>query len=106
MKYHNRKTRVFGIMFDSKHEAERYLVLRDMERDGKISDLRLQVKFELIPPFKIGGKAYRSANYIADFVYTKNGKQIVEDAKGVRTSVYQLKKKLMAWRHGIEIREV
>lgn len=106
MKYHNRKTTVMGKTFDSKHEAQRYLVLRSMEKAKLISGLQTQVKFELIPAFEVNGKTYRAASYIADFVYWQNGKQIVEDAKGFRTDVYQLKKKLMAWRHGIVIKEV
>lgn len=34
------------------------------------------------------------------------GEEVVEDAKGVKTAVYQLKKKLMADRYGILIQEV
>ena len=78
-----------------------------MERAGIISDLTRQVRFELIPAVKEGGKVkQRATSYIADFVYKQGGQQIVEDAKGVRTEVYKLKKKLMLWRYGIEIKEV
>ena len=51
-KYNNTKVIVNGIKFDSKKESERYIVLLEHERDGSISDLKLQVKFELIPPIK------------------------------------------------------
>jgi hypothetical protein len=83
-----------------------------MERAGLIYGLQRQVKFELIPNIYEGKKvAQRSASYIADFVYQEkesNGEShiVVEDAKGVRTDVYKLKKKLMRWVHGIEIQEV
>lgn len=52
------------------------------------------------------GKTIRPSYYIADFVYTCGGEEVVEDAKGVKTAVYQLKKKLMADRYGILIQEV
>ena len=105
-KYHNTKTTVFGHTFDSRHEAERYIVLRSMEKSGLISNLRLQVPYELVQGRKIKGKAIRPSYYIADFVYTCGGEEVVEDAKGVKTAVYQLKKKLMADRYGILIQEV
>jgi hypothetical protein len=78
-----------------------------MQRAGVISDLRLQVPYELIPAQRIDGKVVeRAVNYIADFVYMENGVTIVEDAKGCRTKEYILKRKMMLWRHGIRIREV
>lgn len=105
-KYHNVRTVVNGIAFDSAHEAERYVVLRALERQGVISNLRLQVPFELIPKLQLNGRTVRATKYIADFVYLRGGEEVVEDAKGVRTAVYQLKKKLMLWQHGIDIKEV
>ena len=52
-KYNSRKTTVDGITFDSKKEARRYLVLKQMEQDGEIKNLRLQVPVELVPSFEI-----------------------------------------------------
>ena len=52
-KYNSRKTTVDGFTFDSKKEAKRYLELKQMEKDGLINDLQLQVPFVLIPPFEI-----------------------------------------------------
>lgn len=43
-KYHNTKTTISGHTFDSRHEAERYIVLRSMEKSGLISDLRFKKK--------------------------------------------------------------
>jgi hypothetical protein len=106
-KYHNKKTVVDGITFDSKHEAERYKELRMLQIAGEISELRLQVPYELIPLMKLNGETFRSTKYVADFVYKdKNGNEIVEDAKGMKTDVYKLKKKLMAYIHHIIIQEV
>ena len=107
-KYGNRKTEVDGILFDSAKEARRYGELDLMLKAGDIRDLRLQVSYELIPAQKDKrGKAVRPVSYVADFVYfTRDGGLVVEDAKGMRTDVYKIKKKLMLWIHGIEIKEV
>lgn len=104
-KYRARKTTVDGITFDSRKEADRYLVLKGMEEDGSIEDLRRQVRYELVPAFDVDGKHYRPVFYVADFVYVEDGKTVVEDVKGVRTDVYRLKSKLFARRYGMSIKE-
>ncbi len=103
-KYRNRKTEIDGIVFDSKREAQRYAELQILQRAGKIRDLSMQVEFELIP--KQDGE--RACKYKADFVYhmADTGKMVVEDVKGKRTREYIIKRKLMLWRHGIQIVEV
>lgn len=99
-KYRNKKTEVDGILFDSKKEAAQYQVLKLRERAGEISGLVLQKPFDLIVNgVKIGV-------YVSDFVYTENGQSIVADAKGMRTRVYVMKRKLMKAIYGIDIREV
>lgn len=105
-KYKNKKVVYKDMKFDSKKECLRYLVLEDMQRKGEISELKIQVPFVLVPPFELNGKKYKGIRYIADFVYKKDGKVIVEDTKGYRTDVYKIKKKLMAYIHKIEIKEV
>lgn len=104
-KYHAKKTVVDGITFDSRKEADRYLVLKGMEEDGTIEGLRRQVRYELIPAFDVDGRHYRPVCYVADFVYREDGREVVEDVKGVRTDVYRLKSKLFARRYGMGIRE-
>ena len=104
-KYHAKKTVVNGIEFDSAKEAERYTKLRALEEAGKIQSLRLQVPFELVPSFECDGVKYRDMKYVADFVYYRDGKQIVEDCKGVKTAEYKLKKKLMAFINHVNIEE-
>lgn len=102
-KYNNTRVEVDGMHFDSKREAARWKELRLMERAGEITDLRRQVRYELIP--KQEGE--RAVHYIADFAYKdKDGKKIVEDAKGARTREYIIKRKLMLLRYDIRIREV
>jgi hypothetical protein len=105
-KYNAKKTTVDGITFDSKREAERYCELKLLQRAGEISELRLQVPFELQPGFTVNGKKIRPIHYIADFMYTQNGTHVVEDAKGHRTKEYMLKRKMFAYRYGQEVREV
>ena len=97
--------------FDSKKEYRRYQELEVMQLSGEISDLKLQVKFDLIPSQKLStGKTERGIQYVADFCYTEDGKRIVEDVKGYRDGgayrVFRIKKKLMKYFHNIEIKEV
>ena len=113
-KYHNKETFYDGIIFQSKKEAQRWAELKLLERAGQIINLERQRKFELIPAIKgkRGGVAQRPTYYYADFCYfEKDGddwKRVVEDVKSsaTKTQVYLLKKKMMSWIHGIEIREV
>lgn len=105
-KYHAKKTVVDGMTFDSKREADRYLVLKNIEEDGDIEDLRRQVRYELVPAFDVDGRHYRPVFYVADFVYVEDGKTVVEDVKGMRTDVYRLKSKLFAKRYGMSIKEM
>jgi hypothetical protein len=101
-KYGNKKTVVNGIKFDSKWEAERYLYIKSLERAGRVKDLELQVRFNLIV------NDQKICAYIADFRYKREDKdgewhEIVEDAKGVETPEFKLKKKLMKACLGIDI---
>ena len=124
-KYGNKKVVVAGIAFDSKREAMRYQDLNFLQMCGAISDLKRQVVFELIPAQRekstkvykkgrkkgqpIEGKIIEKAvTYIADFTYidSATGKMVVEDAKGMRTRDYIIKRKLMLYIHGIKIQEV
>ena len=76
-----------------------------MESKGLIEGLQLQVRYELQPTFKLDNETIRGITYIADFVYTENGKLVVEDCKGFRTDIYKLKKKMFMYKYGIKIRE-
>ncbi len=117
-KYNSRKVSCDGTTFDSLKEARRFRELRLLETAGEISDLQTQVKFVLIPAqyepdivgkrggMKHGKLIERECSYIADFVYTQDGKQVVEDTKGFRTEAYIIKRKLMLYVHGIRIKEV
>jgi hypothetical protein len=100
-KYGNRKTVVDGITFDSLKEAKRWDYLTLLQRAGELSELRRQVRIPCI----VNGALI--CTYIADFVYRdKDGVEITEDAKGFKTDIYRLKKKLVAACRSIEIVEV
>lgn len=130
-KYHNIKTEVEGIKFDSLKEARRYRLLMTAQELGVIQDLRLQVDFTLQEAYTTPeGERIRAFRYRADFTYKVKcagygyeaelgsedieywrslypGDLVVEDvkSKATRTKEYQIKRKLMADR-GHEIREV
>lgn len=100
-KYGNVKTELDGILFDSKKEAERYVQLILLLRGGVIRDLELQPNFKL----EVAGK--KVCTYRADFRYSENGSQVVEDVKGMKTPVYKLKVKLLkALNPELDFREV
>ncbi len=120
-KYHARKVKVGNIVFDSRKEANRYAELKILERAGKISELNMQVPFELVPaqrePDTVGvrggirrGKVIEHAVvYFADFVYKdEHGNTVVEDTKSdaTKTKEYVIKRKLMLYKYNIRIREV
>ena len=107
-KYHNRKVTVDGITFDSVKEASRWQELKLLEKAGEITGLTRQQKIELVPKSNL----FRAVYYIVDFIYfdKRKGKTIYEDVKGYKGgSAYQiftLKRKILYWRHGIEVTEV
>lgn len=119
-KYGNKKATYNGTIFDSRKERNRYITLLALQKAGEISDLKMQVPFEIIPAVyekvekqlktkvKIVDRCVQKAtHYIADFVYKdKDGNMVVEDAKGMRTEKYLLKKKMMRAFLGITIKEV
>ena len=121
-KYNNKKiVNEFGT-WDSKKEFLRWLVLKEAEAQGVITDLQRQVKFELIPSvrekyikhLKTKDKECERTlqlpiTYTCDFQYTKNGETIVEDVKASPKMLpkdFVLKEKMMFALKGIKIRRV
>ena len=124
-KFHAKKVEFNGITFDSKKECERYKLLKILEDKGEITNLELQKKFILIPKQEIefeetlkSGKIKtkrqtieREVSYVADFYYKdKEGKEIVEDVKGCKFgaayNIFVLKRKMMLYFYGIQIKEI
>lgn len=121
-KYNNTKVEYDGIKFDSKKEMQRYVLLKEAEKDGLISNLQLQVKFELIPAVKEEYVEHLKTKdkiktrtlqlpitYTCDFMYDKGDETIIEDIKAspkMLPKEYTLKKKMMFALKGIQIKEV
>lgn len=130
-KFGNKKVTFGNETFDSKGEWQRWLFLKEAEKNGQINDLERQVKFTLVPaqykPVEVKLKTKtkveqrlvtRAVTYTADFVYWKRGKmkfplgevliyeRVVEDYKGQPNDRWPIKKALMLSVHGIEVREV
>ena len=124
-KYNNKQVKTpDGAIHDSRKEAVRWMQLRALEREGKITRLQRQVTFVLLPTqreqttevykrgekkgqLKEGKVLEHSVSYVADFVYIDaDGNKVVEDTKGFRTKDYVIKRKLMLYVHKIRIKEV
>jgi len=107
-KYAAKRTELDGIPFDSKREAKRWAELCLLERAGEIADLRRQVVLELEgrdgPLLTRTGRRMRLT---MDFAYTDlaTGRTIYEDAKGVPTRDYEVRRAVAA-AQGVEVIEV
>ena len=97
-----------GTILDSKRELKRYCELLLLKRAGKISQLRVHVRYPIIlGGIKVLMKSKRYPNgrqmvYCADFSYLDHSnccqRPVIEDCKmqsGHRTEVYKIKKALM-----------
>jgi len=111
-KYGNVKVQLDGYGFDSKAEAQRYGELKLLVQAGEICELSVHPVFVLQRAFQdVDGKRRRAITYEADFMYREHGKYgvaghdprlgrwIVEDVKGKRTAVFNIKLKLFLHRY-------
>lgn len=104
-KYNAKKTQVGDVNFDSKKEANRWMELQLLERCGEISELRRQVKVELIGQYRpLLTRSGRKMKLTFDFAYIEDGVQIYEDAKGMPTRDYEVRV-AVARAMGLEARE-
>lgn len=110
-KYGSSKVEFKGMLFDSKYEVQRYIYLLGLQQQGKISGLRRQTPFLLIPKAtKLVAKQLKTkvkyvervvemqSLYHNDFTYIEDGKYICEEFKSSMTSKladYILRRKLM-----------
>lgn len=104
-KYGNKKVKDGNETFDSVFEYEHWCELKLLEKAGVISRLNRQKRFVLIDKSKYG----REVAYLSDFdYYNENGEYVVEDCKSIatKTPLYKLKKRLLAERYGIIIKEI
>jgi hypothetical protein len=123
-KYNNTKVEFDNIKFDSKREMKRYLVLKEAQEKGVITDLELQPKYELIPAIreeyikhlktkdKVETRTVQLAiTYTADFRYKKDGITVVEDVKAspnmaALDKAFLLKEKMFRYFFGFPIKRV
>jgi len=107
-KYAAKRTVIDGITFDSRREGRRYQALKALERAGVIEALEIQVPYPIQAVNLDTGEIVTVGRYVADFRYRwiASGLVTVEDAKGFKTPVYRLKKKLIEATHAIRIVEV
>jgi hypothetical protein len=115
-KYGNIRTMADGFTFASILEANRYYQLKLLAGAGHITMLKLQPRFNFLvngqylrycptPLQRLRGKQGALVTYVADFSYfdVKTHMDVVEDAKGVETDVFKMKKALMMATHGINV---
>ena len=99
-KYHNKKTTVNGITFDSKAEANYYLQLKWLQDNKQILFFRLQPSYLLQEAFDKDGKKFRRIDYKADFeVHHLDGSIEAIDVKGVETEAFKIKRKLFEYKY-------
>lgn len=77
--------RLDGFWFDSTIEANRYKMLKVLERSGHIKNLRVHPRYEITPAGEFGGVKQRATHYEADFEYEHEGQIVTEDVKGLVT---------------------
>lgn len=108
-KYRNVQTVLpSGEKFQSKREADYWVLLKVRESVGEITDLKRQQSFYLLCPIPDRKSFISAAFYVADFTYVdcSDYRLHVVDAKGKRTALYRLKRKWLELQDGIIIEEV
>jgi hypothetical protein len=119
-KFHNKKTRIDNIIFDSQAEARHYLHLKSLMVAGVVTQIECHPKYELQPAYwkccgvvhtyvprkytcPLCGKPVqkvRAITYAADFRVTyRDGHQEIIDVKGVETPQFKDKKKTFEFRY-------
>lgn len=100
-----------GEVYNCMNDYYRWCDLRQLEIDGKISELKKYVKYVLLPAQRDGtGKIVEhEVSYIVDFEYILDGKKIAEDtgsyARGAASQLISIKRKLMLHKFGIKVKE-
>ncbi len=96
-KFRAKQTVTDGIIFSSKKEAKRYEELKLLQSAGEVLFFLDQVPFRLP-----GGVKYR-----CDFlVFWADGTCTIEDVKGMKTDMYNTKKKILEALYPVEIKEI
>ncbi len=91
--------------FQSQREANYYADLVLRRKAGEITDLRLQEPYALIVQ-RPNGQPRIVGEWLADFDYRDASGRHIVDAKGVKTALYLLKKKIVEAAHDLTVEEV
>jgi len=99
-KYNAQKVLIGNILFDSRAEGRRYTELLMLQSAGVISELETHPTYVLQSAYRNEeGKKIQAITYTADFSYMENGSLVVEDVKGFRTAVFNLKARMFGYRY-------
>ena len=91
-KYGAKKMQVGEVTFDSKKEAQRFMELQLLERAGEISNLRRQVKIDLMGQHRpLYTRTGRKMRLTIDYAYVEDGVEVLEDSKGVWTRDFEVR---------------
>lgn len=105
-KYRSQPTTVDGLTFASRREAARYQTLLLEQRAGAITSLEVQPQYPLAV-MTPAGVAVVIGRYLADFRYQRDGRTVIEDAKGFAgKDLYVWKKRHVEAQYGIEVVEI
>ncbi|MGH7239251.1 MAG: DUF1064 domain-containing protein [Candidatus Saccharimonadales bacterium] len=103
-KFNNIKTVYNGRQFDSKKEANHAAILDALRRHKEPKEKVVAVQYQYKIPLVVNGM--KVADYYADFyVSFGDGRKEIHDVKGVKTAVYNLKKKMVKAIYGEDIKE-
>lgn len=119
-KYNAKKVELDGYVFDSQHERDVYLQLKEMQQRGEIEGLEVHPTFLIVPKQteeyttpkgKVKERVVeRPAYYEGDFYYTdKEGDAHLVDAKSEMTRklpLYKLKRKMVRYLWHLAIEEM
>ena len=95
-KYGAKRTKIDGLLFDSKKEADYYSELKLLQMAGEIDGFCMQPIFLL----QEGMEERKPITYRADFiVFYPDGTYEIIDTKGMETDVFKLKEKMFNSRY-------
>lgn len=120
-KYHNQKTEIDGILFDSKKEAARWLELKLLEKAGAIVALERQRPYVLYVISEDLGMRVDVGKFTPDFEYwipavagteqtqAHEAMHVIEDVKSPITrkeTAYRLRKRIFEALYGLTLTEI
>lgn len=86
--------------FDSKKELRQWEKLKQRQAQGEITGLTRDRKHTTFLLHGVNGAII--CKYVGDYVYQESEQKVCEDAKGMKTPVYKLKRKMFLAEYGHE----